>query len=372
MKKNKTSFFDKFVIFIAILAAIGLVCGAFAGNNDPNQHILIAFIGLAYPFLLLANVMFLLWWLLRKKWLFALLTILIICSGWHTLIATFGLFGDAGSNEKANANLVRVMTYNVHNFKPYGDKINEEVKDKMLDVVKAQNPDIVCFQEFFTRFKGPFDIVDSLKKLLNTEYYYFEPTMQSKSEALGLAIFSKYPIKARNVITFPNTEGNESIFVDLEINNQLIRVYNVHLQSISFGKEDYTYLDQVKVIDAEVSSTKRILRMLKSAFKKRSLQVDVMKAHMKTCKTPFIIAGDFNDTPASYAVTKMTDSLNNAFIKKGQGLGRTYNGKFPNFQIDYIATTKDIEVTNYHIVEAKLSDHFPVRSDLQLKAKPAN
>ena len=88
---------------------------------------------------------------------------------------------------------------------------------------------------------------------------------------------------------------------------------------------------------------------------------------MNNCDIPFVIAGDFNDTPASYAVTKITDSLNNAFIQKGQGLGRTYNGKFPNFQIDYIATSKDFEVENYHIIKAKLSDHFPVRSDLSLK-----
>jgi endonuclease/exonuclease/phosphatase family metal-dependent hydrolase len=110
--------------------------------------------------------------------------------------------------------------------------------------------------------------------------------------------------------------------------------------------------------------------MLRAAFKERSAQVDLMKAHMSSCKIPYIIAGDFNDTPASYAVTKITESLNNAFIKKGSGLGRTYNGEFPNFQIDYIATTKDIEVTNYHIIKAKLSDHFPVRSDLNLKATP--
>ena len=120
-------------------------------------------------------------------------------------------------------------------------------------------------------------------------------------------------------------------------------------------------------MDPKVSASKRIIRMLKYAFKKRSEQVDVMKAHTRACQTPYVIAGDFNDTPASYAVWKMTDSLNNAFIKKGQGFGKTYNGKFPNFQIDYIATTKDIEVVNYQIIEAKLSDHFPVRSDLRLK-----
>ncbi len=119
-------------------------------------------------------------------------------------------------------------------------------------------------------------------------------------------------------------------------------------------------------MDPELVPSKRILGMLKSAFLKRSEQVDIMKAHMNSCEIPFLIAGDFNDTPASYAVTQLTSSLNNSFVKKGRGLGRTYNGKFPNFQIDYIATTKDFKIINQHIVEAKLSDHFPVRSDLSL------
>lgn len=370
MKKSKLTLFDKFIVIIAVILAIGLVCGILAGRNDPREHIVLAYFGLAYPFFLFGNVILLAWWLIRKNWSFAIVTLVLICTGWHTLIATFGLFGTVGKNEKETADLVRIMTYNVHNFKPYGDEITEEVKQQMLEVVSGQNPDVICFQEFYTQFKGPYDTVDSLKKLLKTDYYYFVPTMESKSEAIGLAIFSKYPIKNMGKIVFESGAGNESIFVDLNINGKPLRVYNVHLQSISFEKEDYTYLDKVKGMDAEMNSTKRIVKMLKSAFIKRSEQVDLMKAHMETCQTPYLVAGDFNDTPASYAVTEMTESMNNAFIKQGKGLGSTYNGKFPNFQIDYIATTKDIEVTNYHIIKAQLSDHFPVRSDLRLKANP--
>jgi len=372
MKKRNTSFFGKVIIFIAVIAAIGLICGTFAGKNDPNKHILLAFAGLAYPFLFCVNLLFLVWWLLRKKWIFALITIVMIGMGWHTLVATFGFFGSAGESSKSEASLIRIMTYNVHAFKPYGDKISKESKGKMLAIIHDQNPDIVCFQEFYTRFRGPYDTIDSLKKMLNTQYFYFVPKVKEQYSAMGFAIFSKYPIKDKGEIIFENSFGNGSIFVDLEVQNQLLRVYNIHLQSISFEKEDYSYLDKVKAMDTEVAPTKRILHMLKSAFEKRSIQVDIMKAHMKTCTTSYIIAGDFNDTPASYAVTRMTDSLNNAFIKKGQGFGKTYNGKFPNFQIDYIATTKDIEVVNYRIIEARLSDHFPVRSDIRFKTNPTN
>lgn len=367
MKKKKFTFFDKLMLVIAVAAAICLICGILAGKSDPRDHIIIAFFGLAYPFFLLGNLLILLYWILRKRVVFSILTVLIICSGWHTLIATFGFFGTSGKNEKATEDIVRVMTYNVHNFTPYGDKITEEVKEKMLAVIREQNPDVICFQEFFTKPKGPFDTIDSLKKMLNTKHYYFVPTLESSTEAIGLAIFSKYPIVNSDRINFENSAGNECIYVDLKLESKIFRVYNVHFQSISFQGVDYNYLDGVsKEIDFNKASTKRILRMLKSAFLKRSTQVDVIKTHLNNCPTPYIIAGDFNDTPASYAVTKITDSLNNAFIEKGQGLGRTYNGKFPNFQIDYIATSKDFEVTNYKIIKAKISDHFPVRSDLLL------
>lgn len=368
MKKKKITLFDKFMFIIALIMAIGMFLGIRAGVSDPRQHMIIAFFGLAYPFFLLANVLILAYWLLRGKWAIAVLTVVVIGYGGHTLQATFGFFGTKGSLQKEDPSLIRLMTYNVHNFTPYGEALSVTNKEKMLKVVSEQQPDVICFQEFYTREKGAYDIVDSLKRLLNVSHYYFVPTMESEREAIGIAIFSRFPIKNKGRIKFSETGGNESIYVDLMVNNNIVRIYNVHFQSISFDKRDYTYLDQVtKEIEPKMGSSRRIARMLKDAFLKRSAQVDIMKEHLRTCETPYIIAGDFNDTPASYVVTKMTDSLNNAFIKKGQGLGKTYNGKFPNFQIDYIATTKDIEVVNYQIIEAKLSDHFPVRSDLKLK-----
>lgn len=369
MAKKKFNFLDKLMLPIAIVLAAALISGTLAGNMDPRAHPVIAFFGLAYPYVLFFNIILLLWWCLSKKWLFAMITFLIIAFGFKTLKATFGLGGDKGEGDKPE-NSIRMMTYNVHNFKLYGGDNDEHVKEKMLQVIKDQNPDIICFQEFFTRFKGNFDTIDTLKQILNTKHFYFVPTNKNDYEAIGLAIFSKYPIKDKGSIPFVEGTGNMSIYADLNIKGQTVRVFNVHFQSISFEKQDYEYLDKVKEMKTDVKPSKRILRMLKSAFLKRSGQVDLMKEKMAECKTPYIIAGDFNDTPASYVVTQITDGLNNAFIKKGAGFGKTYNGKFPNFQIDYIASSKKLEVLNYNIIEAKLSDHFPVRSDLKLTDKP--
>jgi len=367
-KKSKPTFLDRLVRFAAIVLALTLVVGFMAGRFDPRTYKFIPFFGLAYPFILFLNVLMIAWWCIRKRWIFAASTFLLILLGGRALNATFGIIGESGEGPKAKAEHIRMMTYNVHSFKPYGMDNIESVKQQMLDLIRTENPDIICFQEYFTRKKGPFDITDSLKRILKKPYYYFEPTNKNDYEAYGLAIFSRYPIRDKGYIRFTNDiGGNASIYVDVTIRNKIVRVYNVHLQSISFREEDYNYIDRVAhEMDPDIVPSKRILSLLKNAFVKRSAQVDIMKSHIETCKTPFLIAGDFNDTPASYAVTQLTESLNNTFKEQGTGFGRTYNGKFPNFQIDYIATTKDFKVLNYRIIEAKLSDHFPVRSDLKL------
>ncbi|MGY3053939.1 endonuclease/exonuclease/phosphatase family metal-dependent hydrolase [Pedobacter sp. UYEF25] len=367
MVKKRYNFLDKLLLPIAVVFLIALIMGIFAGVVDPRGFPLFAFFGLAFPYVLLFNILFLVWWFIGKKYIFGLLTLLVIVSGYRPIIATFSFSGNRGNAVKV-PNSIRVLTYNVHNFQPFEGNKSEKIKEKILKIVKDQNPDVVCFQEFYTRFKGKYDLIDSLKTQLNAKNFYFVESERNKYEATGLATFSKYPIVAQGEIPFvTGLKGNMSIYTDLSIDGKLLRVYNVHFQSISFQPQDYEYLDQIKDMKTQVRPSKRILRMLKKAFEKRSSQVDIMKKEMADCKTPYLIAGDFNDTPASYVVTQITKGLNNAFVEKGAGLGKTYNGKFPNFQIDYIATSKDLNVLNYNIIEAKLSDHFPVRSDLRFK-----
>ncbi|MFC3562000.1 endonuclease/exonuclease/phosphatase family protein [Pedobacter jamesrossensis] len=365
--KSKYTFFDKIFLPLTIVAAICLLLGTIGGSIDPRKNILFAYFALAYPYALLINILFLIWWAVRKRWSFVFGIAFIIGVGYKTIHATFGFGGVEGGSQKAEGS-IRMMTYNVHSFKLFGENNTIPAKEKMLQIVKEQNPDIICFQEFYTRKKGEFNTIDSLKTLLNVDHYYFVPVDSNSYESFGLAIFSKYPIKNKGIIKFEGSGDNMSIYADLDIKGKSLRIFNVHFQSISFQPQDYQFLDQLtQKTRGKLYASKRILIMLKRAFVKRSNQVDVMKTEMAKCTTPYLIAGDFNDTPASYAVNQITQGLNNTFTKKGSGFGKTYNGKFPNFQIDYIATTKDLDVINYLIPKAKLSDHFPVRADLIFK-----
>jgi endonuclease/exonuclease/phosphatase family metal-dependent hydrolase len=369
MKVNsKLSLINKLLLGLNILLCLALLIANIAPLVDPKKAWLIAFFGLAYPMLLLANVIFILYWMVARKW-YLLLSLLSIAVGWNVLSNNIGFHKPVDDPALKSGNTIRMMTYNVHNFKRYGSKNDVPTKHDILDIIRQQEPDVIGFQEFYTRKHGQFDMRDSITHIMGTDQYYLEPIIFNNDESIGVAVFSKFPIVAHGSILLADKRSlNTCIYVDIKKGDRMFRVYSVHLQSINFEPEDYKYINDItRQGKTDMSSTRRLGSKLKYAFLKRTDQVVKIKNHAATCPYPYIISGDFNDTPASFAVNEMSKGMKNAFREKGVGLGRTYNGNFPNYQIDYIMTSPQFDVINYKIIEKKLSDHYPVRSDLVLK-----
>lgn len=366
--KKKLSLIDTLFLWINYGFCLALLISYLAPVTDPKKVWIIAFFGLAYPLLLLANVIMVLYWALRKKW-FILLSAFCIFCGIDVLKNNIG-FHSANSYHAKAQGAIRMMTYNVHNFKKYGANKDISTKHEILELIKDQQPDIIGFQEFYSRKRGQYAMVDSIKQITGATNLYFESFSSNNDEAIGMAVFSKYPIVAKGLIRLSTELGssNQCLFIDVKKDNRTLRIYSVHLQSIQFEAQDYKYLDTVsKSGKADIHSTKRLGGKLKRAFLKRSEQMVKIKDNARQCPYPYIISGDFNDTPSSFAVNQMAKGLKNAFREKGFGLGRTYNGSFPNYQIDYIMASTHFNVTAYAIIEKKLSDHYPVCADLVLK-----
>ncbi|WP_295667473.1 endonuclease/exonuclease/phosphatase family protein [uncultured Mucilaginibacter sp.] len=369
MKANtKLPFIDRLFLWVNIILCLALLLSYLAPGTDPRKIILPAFFGLAYPLLVLLNVLLVIYWLLRKKW-YALFSIISILSGYNVLLNH--LHFHAGNKEAVMPkppNSIRIMTYNVHHFRRYGWKIDSSTRTEALQLIKQQHPDIVGFQEYFSARKGPFDFTDSIMKILDIKYFYFKSFTVNPRKMTGMAIFSRYPITNEGLVTLSDSDNeNQCLYVDVVKDDKPFRFYSVHLKSIGFDPEDYKYLDSVsKKGKTDIHSTRRLGGKLVNAFKKRAEQMFLVKEHSLQCQYPFIISGDFNDTPASFSVNQMEKGLKNAFREKGSGFGRTYNGDFPNFQIDYIMTTPQFDIQDYQIIEKKLSDHYPVRSDVIL------
>jgi len=368
-KKSGIHLFSKFVLSMNLFAVAALLLSYLASYTNPDKFWVISFFGLAYPLFLMINILFIVYWLFRSA-KFALISSLGILVGWGVVQNHIGFReSTAIMVPKSSESFLRVMSYNVHNFKQFGDKNDKFTKEQILDIIRKEQPDVICFQEFFSRRRGEYNFRKPILQILETEHYYFKPSKDNGYEAMGMAIFSKFPILDKGNIQFEkNRNGNEAIYVDLKKGKQTFRVYNVHFQSISFKPEDYKYLKKVtSELETNVESPRKIGSRLKKAFIKRGNQAQILKEHADRSPIPYIIAGDFNDTPISYTVKTIAKGMNNSFKEMGSGFGITYNGAFPNFQIDYIFTSPEFSVKNFLIIKKKLSDHYPVRTDLELK-----
>lgn len=379
-KKKRLSFLGKVTLILNVLAVIMLLISYLSPYIDPRTFWPFAFFGLAYMPLLLLNVLFMLFWLfIRNRRAFALLSLATILIGWQALRAHIGLnkSGLASQSQIENPQAdsltsgtdLRVMTYNVHLFREFGQTKNEpDIKDEALELIRTADPDLICIQEYYTRKKGQHDISELFRSALGLKHQYFHPTAENEFESYGLAIFSKYPIVSSGHLPDFEQGVNSIIFADIEKEGRMFRVYNVHLRSYGFQKEDYEFIagPTEESMENRISSTRRIGNRLKQAFTLRSLQARSLRKHSENNSIPMLIMGDFNDTPLSFAVNHVGKGMQNTFKERARGWGQTYNGDFPNFQIDYILVSSDFNVRRYEIIREKLSDHYPVMADISL------
>lgn len=362
--KKKRSFFYWLIALLNSLAVLALFVAYLAAWVNPSVNWQIAFFGLAYPFIVLINFLFAIYWIVRKRW-FAIIPILSIAIGWSTLL-DYVQWNKKGSNTSAQS--IKILSYNAHLFKPIKtNKYDKQSKHEMLQMILKEEADVLCIQEFYYRKKGVYDIKDSI---MERGYKYFKEEIfeKNETETMSIAVFSKFPILNYEHIPFyQRAHANTCMMLDLKVGKDTIRLFNIHLQSISFQPEDYKYLDKVKKeVETDLASSKRIGARLKNAFVRRSEQAELLRESIDESPYPVIIAGDFNDTPASYAYEVISKGMKNTFREKGRGLGITYNGAFPNFQIDYILCSEKLQVHNFKIIRKKYSDHYPIVAEIGL------
>ena len=361
--RKKLGFFSKTIFTVNIFAAVALLLSYSASFIDPKQYWFIAFFGLAYLPILIINIGFIIYWFLRKK-RYMLLSLLTILSGWNLLNKHINFSNNSEKIVVKADSITRVMSFNVHLFQHYDSK-KVSFRDETVEFINTVNPDIVCFQEFYSRLRGTKQFTKTLKEQGDFESYYFEPYQKNDYEGYGQAIFSKYPIIHNGQIDENGIGVNRIIYADIKRETDTIRIYNVHLRSFALQDEDKKFVQQStteQVKDEE--KTKRVGRKLKRAFANRSEQAKSLRKNIDQCPYPYIVMGDFNDTPMSYSVNLISKDMFNAFEEKGFGWGVTHFGLLPIFQIDYILSDKRIKFDNYGIIKEKLSDHYPIWADI--------
>ncbi len=364
--KHRISFFLKVLLLLNFIAVLLLLVSYSAAYINPNILSIISLAGLAYPIILTVNIIFILIWLFTKK-RFALLSLIAVLLGWNHLgrLVQFNSEKDVDTESK----VIKVLSYNIQNFIKLNTSstkyvTNFENQSKIIQFIQKQDADIICIQELLNDRKGFNKFPSELGKKLNCPNYYFINYYQrsSKTKIDAIAIFTKYPIIDKDFIVYE--EKTIGIFTDLLINHDTIRLYNLHLASIRFKREDYDFISDIASQQDQEnikSGSKAIISKIKTAFIKRGYQVDILSEHISESPYPVIICGDFNDTPSSYVYRVISKERNDAFVESGKGFGNTYAGEnFPSLRIDYIFYDDSFSSLNFKRHKINLSDHYPV------------
>jgi len=364
--KDKLALFSKTMLLLNILAIGSLLLSYTAPYISPELFWPVAFFGLAYPYILLVNFIFIIYWTMKSRKYF-LLSFIAILLGWNNLTRIVQFNGDSAENAQHEG--LKITSFNVRLFDLYNWQNNLKTRDGILNFLSDNQPDIVCFQEFFYSEQDFFPTLDTIPIALGTPHYYVEDSRYVKAarQHFGTATFSKYPIVNKGKIKF-DLPGNCSIFTDMLINGDTIRVYNIHLASVHFIKKDYENLD-----DPTLEASKISISKIKQAFILRAQQADRIADHIKACPYPILLCGDFNDTPISYAYKKISKNLSDAFVISGSGIGATHKGFIKNaiakhlsFRIDYIMHSPELNSASFVREKADLSDHYPIHCKIRI------
>jgi endonuclease/exonuclease/phosphatase family metal-dependent hydrolase len=358
----------RILLVLNVIAALLLLTSYLSTHINPNEFSLLPFFGMAYPVFLLVNFVFILLWLWRKK-KFVYISIISILVGYNHL---FNFFQISYNDNEASKNSISVMSYNVRLFDWYNWTGNIKTRNEMFKMLQKENCDVFCFQEFvYHEEKGYFETRDTLTQFLDAKNYYEGYTHVVRGgHYFGIAIFSKYPIVNKGALKFENDANNNCIFIDIKVNKDTIRVYNTHLSSIRFQKQDYQFVDSLGVKEENIKELKeggiRIIKKLETAFVKRGSQIDIISRSIKNCPYPVVLCGDFNDTPISYTYNSMASILKDSFKSSGNGIGNTYIGIFPSFRIDYIFHSNQLKSENYKTHPQSFSDHHAISCSIEL------
>ncbi len=335
---------------------------------SPEKIWILAFFGLSYPFLLILNFLFLVFWIFKRK-VFFIFSFIAILVGWNYLSSYIQIpLRKKDPKELTNNQELNLLSFNVRLFDLYQWNQNKNTTDAIFSYMNTGDFDVICLQEFFSRNTGELSESDINQKLTGDYYAHIDYSTKNKNYNYGVATFSKHPIVNRGIIKFSNS-SNISIYTDILFNDDTLRIFNNHLQSIRFNEKNYSFITNSKTLKDEekFKEIKDISTRLRDAFIKRASQAETLSNHIKHSPHPVILCGDFNDVPVSYTYKTLIKNLKDSFIEAGAGIGNTYIGKFPSFRIDFIFYSNELECLSFDIHKVKLSDHYPLTGKFSLK-----
>jgi endonuclease/exonuclease/phosphatase family metal-dependent hydrolase len=340
--KSKLNFLQKIVFVFNMFFAICLLIAYILPYVPPKFSAFLSILNLGLPVFMLINLGFTIYWIFRLKLHFLLSAVLVI-AGYSYVNKIYVL--NKGSNPKEPGDL-KVMSYNVRLFNEYKWIGGVDVPNEISNFIALESPDIVAFQDYMSS--------DGLE--MNAYPYKFEK-FKTPDSKIGIAIYSKHKIIKTGTIDFPDTHNN-AIFSDVLIDKDTLRIYAAHLESLKI-------IPDVQELNKE--NRQKLIDRVGKSFVKQQEQAKMLTDNFKTTNFPKIVCIDMNNTSFSYVANKLLKhNLDDAFVKSGYGLGKTFDFDFLPLRIDAIFNERSIENISFKNYDLKLSDHYPIMARFKL------
>jgi len=349
----------------ANMATVALMaCAGFSDRINPADHPLLSCLGLAFPIFLVANLLFLFFWL-TFKWSRAWIPI----AGYALVYCPLSLYMPVNMRQDVPDGSIKLLSYNVCQ---YGGNYKYEAGfDTVYGYIKRQQPDIVCIQEdadTWRRF-----VFQRYKKILP----YNDTTLFINNKMMnGVGIHTRFPILRKERIAYPS-EANGSVAYYLRLDNgDTLLVINNHLEGTHLSKEDRQNYKRMigghMERDTVKEESKVLIEKLAHSAAKRAPQAEAVHRYIEAhSQYPTIVCGDFNDSPISYSRRTIAQGLTDCFAATGRGIGLSYNQKGFFVRIDHIFCSSHFEPYNCQIDnEMDASDHYPVVCWLKMRDNP--
>lgn len=237
---------------------------------------------------------------------------------------------------------IRVLVYNIHAGK---DAKGVDNLARVAEIVRSSKADIALLQEVDrgTTRSGKVDQPALLSSLTGFNVA-FGKTLDYQGGDYGIAVLSRWPIRADSLISLPvvppqersggSHEPRGALSAVIQSPGGEIEVLNTHIDA---SREDfYRRQEMTKLLQIATRSNRELGRST-------------------------LVGGDLNAEPGSAVIEMVRGSVvRDPWPECGQGTGMSYPAHQPVKRIDYLLLPADWRCVSATVLETDASDHRPV------------
>jgi endonuclease/exonuclease/phosphatase family metal-dependent hydrolase len=316
------------------------------------------------PWVVLSSAAASIFFLFRRK-LAVTLSIagLLVTSGLY-LSAYFHLITNSLPVSDSGKDRVKIISYNFYS------RDSKFKRDKLSEIIKKYNPDIICLQEINSGDKAAFR-----NAFISNYPYQIYPEVKGNSYQGGI-ILSKLPFVTARNISISNRFKDSYLsmnFAKIKVDSaKYFALYNLHLISNGFAIRNSFSSRKVRngVVDQErINYIKRL-----DEAKNTVARIDFSDKRI-------VLVGDFNDVLNSKVLRYFERNFKNAWYLAGREHHLTYGFRYVTeiynllglpgddvfnlVGIDHTFVSENVNVLKYYVLkEEKYSDHSPVYTEI--------